>query len=208
MKINEFFDKIYCINLDERSDRWVESLNEFKKIGLTNVERVSAVKHEKGTIGCRESHLTIIKKAKSENLKNILIFEDDLLFIKNDLNLIENTLTNLSSIKWDLFYLGATVDPNVGKLTKVCENLVKTNFAYTTHAYGVNHNIFDYILEEAPYHGVIDVFYNNKIIPRGNSFIINPMVCIQRESYSDIEKTKSDYNWMLEFFNKGIENGR
>ena len=143
MKIDEFFDKIYCINLDERTDRWGESLNEFKKLGITKVERVSAVKHEKGTIGCRESHLNIIKQSKSQNLKNILIFEDDLLFINNDLKLIEDSLTNLSNIEWDLFYLGATVDPNVGKLTKVCENLVKTNFAYTTHAYGVNHNIFD-----------------------------------------------------------------
>jgi len=30
--LNEFFSKIYCINLDKRVDRYEESLIEFKKI--------------------------------------------------------------------------------------------------------------------------------------------------------------------------------
>jgi len=202
MNLNEYFDKIYCINLDERPDRWEQSLEEFEKVGIKNVERFSAIKHEKGAIGCRESHLKIIEKSKNENLNNVLIFEDDVFFIENNLKHINKTLDDLNDIDWNLFYLGATVDPNVGYMEKFSDNLFKTNFAYTTHAYAVNSNIFDKILNEAQYHPIIDVFYCRYIVPMNKSFIINPMVAIQREGYSNIENLHADYNWMIEFFDK------
>jgi glycosyl transferase family 25 len=202
MKLNDFFDKVYCVNLDERPDRWENALKEFKKVGLENVERFSAIKHDKGAIGCRESHLAIIRKAKEEKLNNVLIFEDDVLFVDSNIPHLSPTLDQLKNIDWSLFYLGATVDPNVGHMTKVTNNLVKTNFAYTTHAYGVNANIFDLVLEEAPYHPIIDVFYCKKIVPLGKSLIMNPMLAIQQEGFSNIENHDADYGWMMDFFNK------
>ncbi len=186
--INDFFDKVYCINLDERVDRWEQAQKEFKKLGINEVERFSAVKHEKGAIGCRESHLNIIKEAKELGLSNILIFEDDVLVLEEHLNKIESALNELKTLDWELFYFGATVDPNVGRLSSVTPTIVRTNFAYTTHAYAINNSMFDFILENAPYQPIIDVFYNRNIVTRGNSYIINPMLCSQQESYSDIEK--------------------
>ena len=43
MKLTDFFEKTYCVNLDRRPDRWSESLDEFNKFNLTSIERVSAV---------------------------------------------------------------------------------------------------------------------------------------------------------------------
>ena len=34
MKITDFFDKTYCINLERRPDRWEECLTEFNKFEL------------------------------------------------------------------------------------------------------------------------------------------------------------------------------
>ncbi len=203
--INDFFDKVYCINLDERVDRWEQAQKEFKKLGINEVERFSAVKHEKGAIGCRESHLNIIKEAKELGLGNILIFEDDVLVLEEHLNKIESALNELKTLDWELFYFGATVDPNVGRLSSVTPTIVRTNFAYTTHAYAINNSMFDFILENAPYQPIIDVFYNRNIVPRGNSYIINPMLCIQQESYSDIEKHHANYGWMITFFNDALK---
>jgi GR25 family glycosyltransferase involved in LPS biosynthesis len=203
--INEFFDAIYCINLDERTDRWEQAQVEFKKLGVEGVKRFSAIRHERGAIGCRESHLGIIKEAKELGLNNVLIFEDDVLVLEGGISKIGDSLNELKNIPWELFYFGATVDPNVGKLTPVSPHLVKTNFAYTTHAYAINGDMFDFILEQGPYHGIIDVFYNQKIVSRGNSHIINPMLCIQQESYSDIEGHYADYGWMVDFFNKSLK---
>lgn len=202
MKLNEFFDKIYCINLDERTDRWEQVLKEFDKVGIKNVERFSAVKHDKGAIGCRESHLGIIKTVKENGFKNVLIFEDDVLFLEENINQISKTLDDLKNIDWQLFYLGATVDPNVGFMKKFTDNLFQTNFAYTTHAYAVNNTVYDKILNEAPYHPIIDVFYCRNIVPMGKSFIMNPMTAIQQEGFSNIENHQADYGWMIEFFNK------
>lgn len=202
--INDFFDGIYCINLDERTDRWEQVQKEFEKLGITDVKRFSAIKHEKGAIGCRESHLSIIREAKELGLRNVLIFEDDALVLESDITKIGNTLDELKKTPWELFYFGATVDPNVGRLTTVSPHLVRTNFAYTTHAYAINSNMFDFILERAPFHEIIDVFYNRNIVVRGQSYIINPMLCIQQESYSDIEKHHADYQWMITFFNKAL----
>ena len=42
MDLNTYFDKIICINLDRRKDRWDHSLKQFRKIGL-NVKRYSAI---------------------------------------------------------------------------------------------------------------------------------------------------------------------
>tara|TARA_Y100000389_G_C17451380_1_gene515052 strand:- start:901 stop:1521 length:621 start_codon:yes stop_codon:yes gene_type:complete len=205
MGLNELFDEVYCVNLDERTDRWEQAQIEFGKLGLSGVNRFSAIKHEKGAIGCRESHLGIIKKAKEKKLKNVLIFEDDVLIVEDNIKHLNNALEQLKNQEWDLFYLGATVDPNVGRLQVQTPNLVKTNFAYTTHAYAVNHTMYDFILKEAPYQPIIDVFYNTHIVPRQKSFIINPMLCIQQEGYSNIENQHADYEWMLRFFNNALK---
>ena len=76
------------------------------------------------------------------------------------------------------------------------------NNSYTTHAYGINSKIFDKILNEAIYHPIIDVFYCRYIVPLGDSLIMNPMVAIQQEGFSNIENHHADYNWMIDFFNK------
>ncbi|MFZ9376809.1 MAG: glycosyltransferase family 25 protein, partial [Candidatus Fonsibacter ubiquis] len=40
--LNDYFEKIYCINLDKRPDRWESAKKEFLKHNI-NVERYSAV---------------------------------------------------------------------------------------------------------------------------------------------------------------------
>ena len=73
MNIEEFFKGIYCVNLDERVERWEDAIKEFKKLHIeNNVKRFSAIKHTNGAIGCRESHLNIIKEAKKLK-KNVVI---------------------------------------------------------------------------------------------------------------------------------------
>lgn len=206
MEIKNFFDGIFCINLKERTDRWEQAQKEFDKLNIKDsVTHFPALKLDNGALGCRESHLSIIRKAKDNGLKNVLIFEDDVLVIDDNIKHLNTTITDLKDVEWDLFYLGATVDPNIGRLEPYTSNLVKTNFAYTTHAYAVNHSVYDLILKEAPLHPTIDVFYSTYIVPRKKSFIINPMLCIQQEGYSNIESHHADYEWMINFFNKVLQ---
>jgi GR25 family glycosyltransferase involved in LPS biosynthesis len=74
LTLNSYFEKIYCINLENRKDRWEESLVEFKKHNLT-ADRYDAINGKevgslgrlsRGEHGCLLSHLNVIKDAKEK----------------------------------------------------------------------------------------------------------------------------------------------
>ena len=123
----DFFDEIYCINLDERIDRWEHSCEQFKILGIYDrVKRFSAIKPEhderwnrsvpwgkgkyayplKGAVGCAESHKAIIKLAKEQNLKNVMVFEDDFVVLENWRENLSNSISELQNHRWHNFYLG------------------------------------------------------------------------------------------------------
>ena len=81
----DFFDEIYCINLERRTDRWNQCQSEFDKIGIADrVIKFDAFDNkENPKKGCYDSHLSVIKLAYERKLKNVLIFEDDVAFLKN-----------------------------------------------------------------------------------------------------------------------------
>ena len=98
MNINTFFSDAYCINLDERKDRWRDVVNDLKKLKLTQINRYPAIKHRRGAVGCRLSHVDIIKRAKDSNLDNILILEDDIQVLSGTDDHISNALSELSNL--------------------------------------------------------------------------------------------------------------
>ena len=90
-KVFDFFDKIYCLNLDKRTDRWDEAQDEFKSIGIfEKIERFSAIEKDPGWHGCRDSHIAIIEDSKLNGYKNVLVLEDDVKFINNCFENLDN----------------------------------------------------------------------------------------------------------------------
>ena len=91
--INNFNHK-FCINLDRRKDKWEQCQDEFIKHDIQNVIRISGVDGNPENlpnkmirepiitnIGCTLSHLNILKYAQEKNLENIVVFEDDCVFV-------------------------------------------------------------------------------------------------------------------------------
>jgi len=70
----------FYINLDSRIDRKEQFEEECKKMNL-EIERFSAIKNEIGAIGCTESHVNVLKKARDLKLDHVTIFEDDFQFL-------------------------------------------------------------------------------------------------------------------------------
>lgn len=208
MKLNDFFSDIYCINLDERKDRWNDVVEDLKTLELTQIKRYPAIKHERGAIGCRLSHVDIITQARDNGLDNVLILEDDIKVLPGKGDHISKALEELSAIDWEIFYFGATIAPGAA-VTPVTDHVARTNFAYTTHAYALNGKIFDHVLEAVKKYNVIDVFYNEQVVNRGKAYIINPIRIVQRESYSDIEGKDTNYaKDMLDFFDRALKRGK
>ena len=210
MDILKYFDKVYCINLDERTDRWEQVQVEFDKIGIRgDVERWSGVKHTDGNLGCTLSHKTIIEHCKKQGLNNVLIFEDDVLFVNDDVDKLEEAFEELGEMgNWDLFYVGLTVPKDNGCcFSRVTDNILRTNFAYTTHAYAVNQQAFDPMIESWVRHidrgdTIVDTTLCTEIVrKRGKSFVMDPIYAIQQPGLSNIGNNVIDsYEWMIDHF--------
>jgi hypothetical protein len=76
-------DKGFLINLKDREDRLVQSLDEFEKNNIKGVERFDAIKitedSDLGWVirGCTHSHMDILKMQVEKNWDKVVIFEDD-----------------------------------------------------------------------------------------------------------------------------------
>lgn len=208
----DFFEKIYCINLNKRIDRWVKVKKEFEKIGiLDKVERFNGIEKNDGRIGCIKSHLEIIKKAKKEGLNNVLVLEDDVTFV--DEKILENLSKAISQLPKDfnLLYLGANIHY---PLDSISDNLVVIKRGYSTHAICYNKNIFDVIIEKyetlneiKTMEDILDVYLANQIQgnPNYKCYLVKPLLATQINDYSDIEKRKVDYNFIQERFKNFIK---
>lgn len=216
MKLTDYFDKTYCINLDRRPDRWEKCVDEFKKHDLM-VERFSA-KDGKGLylpypfgseLGGSISHLNVIKKAKELNLENVLVLEDDVEFVP-DLNTKLESIMTLLPTNWDMIYFGGN---HIGGFSQVNEFFFKLNRSYAIQCYAVNSKFFDEIIS---YLGVrINDILSGKItlltsVPTSvaadyfiadlhntsNTYVIRPHLCWQKEDFSDIQEIVVNYDFL------------
>jgi GR25 family glycosyltransferase involved in LPS biosynthesis len=207
----DYFDEIYCINLDERTDRWQHAQEEFKKAGISDrVQRYSAIKDKDGRIGLIKSNLDLIKKAKDKKLKNILIFEDDFEFlVDNPLQVLETSLKQAQGIDWYLFYLGANTHQ---KLIKFKPNLVLLKNAFATHSLAYNNKAFDHFInkydklaEVKNFNDILDVFCATYFQEKFICLMTNPMMTTQMNSFSDIEGKFVNYSFIEERYKKNIQ---
>lgn len=191
------FPLSYCVNLDKRKDRWEKSLLEFSKIKFTP-PRFSAIEHPIPAAGCRLSHLTILKEALDKN-ENVLIFEDDVKFINYGKSIINKALDELINLEWDMIYFGGNI---LKPFYQIMPHLAKLSHCQSTHAYGVNKKFLTLLvpwLEKNNF--TIDVLYADGVIPFHRCYITVPMVAIQRQDYSNIEKKVMSYDVPVSRYN-------
>jgi len=205
--LNNFFDKIYCVNLDRREDRWEETVDELKKWDLLDiVDRYSAIdgktlknetkKINDGELGLVETHIQIIKEAKEKNYKNILILEDDILFTDEIKNL--NSYFEMLPKKWDILWFGGNHNTHMGlTIDKINEKIIRCHQTYSTHCIGFNNTIYDLVLlllekRNKP----VDVCYAD-IQKIYDCFSFYPSIALQRPSFSDIQNKVQDNRWLF-----------
>ena len=137
-------------------------------------------KHQNPKKGCLNSHITVIKEVLKKNMKYLLIIEDDCKFI-NNLSLMKEPPSD-----FDMLYLGGTVHRILNRNIKGYARVQ----CWTTHAYIINltnKELVNKLLEASDFDGEIDRYYLEKIHPKFNAYICDPMIAIQKEGFSDIE---------------------
>lgn len=184
----DFFEAIYCINLKKQPQKWEDSQKEFEKVGiLDRVQRFEAYETNPGAVGCERSNVECIRLAKEQNLNNVLITEDDILFTDDCLDVLGKSIEDLKQFDWGLFYLG--INP-LSAFPKITENLARISAGYTTHCYAASKNMMNIILEG--HRSPIDVYYSGLHRQYKNSYCTFPMIGLQRECWSDIENVHCD----------------
>jgi len=176
------FEKIYCINLARRKDRWEQCLVEFAKQDLT-VERIEAVDMPGNPVlGCLKSHEKALRSVVDGNYANALILEDDIEF--------SGSINISGAPKWDMLYLGGS---------HIAYPVVIGGYGKVTHT----KSTCAYAVTQEMAKALLSWIGNNRSIPIDEiyckiqrayaCYCLSPLIAWQRPGYSDIEKQFVDY---------------
>jgi len=219
--LNDYFSKIYCINLDRRPDKYVQCLEEFERLKI-NVERISAVdgksitvpdtKWGVGNYGLVLTNAQIYKDAISNKYESILILEDDVMFIDKFYEFFYSKIEFLPT-DWDILYLGGNNIFRGGKFNLITGNknfqvnqdnyrilnheLAKTNLTYTTHAVGINSKFYDNIMRHINDNitePIDNIYVKAQQDGTCNAYTFLPSLALQRSGFSDIDNRIINYN--------------
>jgi len=163
--LEQHFDACYCINLDKRTDRWEESLQEIKTHFGTRegfVKRWSGYHHPtNGHQGCTRSHRELLRHIVKRGYKRVLVLEDDFAVItvprliekgfkpgykvwdtffsintgQGNLNERFTSLSYFIPEFYDVLYLGAGYGEN--PISRLNSHVIRCGFMQTTSSYGI-----------------------------------------------------------------------
>jgi GR25 family glycosyltransferase involved in LPS biosynthesis len=214
-KIKLPFDKVFCLNLCERTDRRAFMESQFENLGiLDQITWHEVVKHPHGNLiakafrdsggsgwlnqeneySCTREHYTMIKSSYLKGYDHILIFEDDISLL-NDKDIFEKLISSIPE-NYDILRLCAYWDNKY--VSKLSESKLGWNLDYScflgTSGYALNREgmryLIDYIdsyLESADFL----LFRTDRIVSSGlRMFNSNPPLAIIKDSWisrSDIQ---------------------
>lgn len=219
--LNTYFDKMYCINLKRRPDRWAEMQVQFKKHNIA-AERFEASDGNvfnwkakggyavikaasfKGNMGCIASHVRIYKEMIEKNYQRVLIIEDDCDFVNNFHEQFEKYIGDVPS-NWGLLYFGGVHETRNGKFIPepISDGMVKAKRIITTTCYAITLEGAKKALEaikpdETYKHTAIDGYLGVGVQSVTDfTYAFHPPLAWQRASYSDIQNDYRDYSNMM-----------
>jgi GR25 family glycosyltransferase involved in LPS biosynthesis len=202
MKYLDFFDDCYYINLNHRTDRKGLFEKRANEVGIDAI-RFSAIEpneedcpllpsalmetRRRYKVGCTLSHKNIVQLANERNLENVLIFEDDCVFVDGFKEKVKKCVDELKNVEWDIIYFGGEVN---NYCVNVSENLVKVEDGgvYCTHAYAVNKRFYHAFINMNEHHvDVIDIFLLNYSTNKRTYILSRELLAIQDAIHSDIQ---------------------
>lgn len=194
-------ERVFVLSLSHRTDRQNHIKKELAKFNIEYNWHLVEKHPKSGTIGCLESHVSLIQKAKENNWESIFIFEDDCLWtdIVYEMDKFPTPPKN-----WDMMYYGGVVNEI---LEDYNENWKRVSTWYT-HAYAIKDSMYDRILHLADiYKGKksIDEIYCDSIHPNHNCYMSTPIIATQMEDYSDIEGHVIDRDVKVEYFDLTVK---
>jgi GR25 family glycosyltransferase involved in LPS biosynthesis len=209
MKIDQYFDKVYVLNLHKRPERM--KLTQ-ERLAFTEIEyeRFGAVDGSVMTrlwetyslqnsafknpnyIGCAVSHLSMYADALEKGYEKILILEDDNL-VRSDANDFFSRTIPAIPTDWNLLYLGfIPLSDDCGRWDYGVFGFANQHVAiaknfWGLYAYGISRNLMEEALNiyKSSFPMELDRFFVSEIQPRGESFGITPQIFAADDGFSD-----------------------
>lgn len=171
MKISDFIDQVYLINLNSRPDKLQSAIETLNASGIYSFKRISpnfdsfddSLLLSKERQSVKDSHIRCVKDAIENGYNNIIIFEDDIVFNQDDNDIscnieyhIDKCIRFISENTYSIFYLdnifGLGRDDNnvINSVLRREYNgdIVKIDGKAYTHSYILNKNIFKHFVDE------------------------------------------------------------
>ena len=212
MSIFDHFEKIYLINLPERTDRLKYSLAELAKVGIqrndTRLCIFPAIRPDCadrfpgiGAKGCYLSHLGVLKDVQQKGISRFLVLEDDFQLCTSALLPQTDLINQIKTTEWDFLFPGhshpAHQHDSTGRQTSLLRCALPLECA---HCYAINAGLLPALIsyleacinrmpgdpQGGPMH--IDGAYSlyRLLHPELRSFVVNSSLVRQRSSRSDI----------------------
>uniref|UniRef100_A0A6C0DC39 Glycosyltransferase n=1 Tax=viral metagenome TaxID=1070528 RepID=A0A6C0DC39_9ZZZZ len=191
---------VVFINLAKRTDRLAQIVPELACFG-ERVERLEAIENSFGAIGCTLSHIRALQNAKDANKKNVLIVEDDFMWLP------ENKAAGVARLKaflakpYDVIMLTGTsihMDKASGRVGFACcgTAYVVAEHYYDTLIANMKEGVLGLMKTKVKPQYALDVYWRT-LMQRDLWFMVQPILATQRPSYSDIENRVVDYGYLF-----------
>ena len=160
----EYFDMVYFINLPIRTDRYDNIMNMFRILNITKYKKIVPITDDiSSTKSCKSSHISCIDDAIENDYDKIFIFEDDVCFNQDNIEIekkldyhLDICFNFLMSNNWNLFYFDNMIqfrkENNIIKgifRDKVHKGIEKIPGKLFTHSYAIHKESFKCIKDFA-----------------------------------------------------------
>lgn len=217
--MNDFFDKIFVINLDRRVDRMEHVYNQASSMNM-DIERFSAFDGttltsrpgkpphrtwatiSMGNYGNILSQRALIQKAIDNKWESLLILEDDFQFYEPNRptkvpwtpkERVQEYLENIPK-NWDMIYFGGN---HQSPLVPIDNLIGRCSYTLTAHAVGIRNTMYEHILYNTRNLNVpIDLSYA-QLHNTYNVYSSIETLATQMAGYSDIEERNVDYSTII-----------
>lgn len=195
--MNDYFDRIFVINLASRPDRRKHAEEQLAQLGITKAEWFPAynrpIDHNgipNGNMGCTASHRAILEIIAYDKTPRTLVLEDDFTIAVNSPPQWFDGMIKEVPETWEMLYLGGHYgEPPI---ERVSPHVIRIGRMLTTSSYGIT---WQMARKMAPYIcgiGPIDSLYGGFHNKEHECYIFDPRMFVQYANFSDLQDRDMD----------------
>lgn len=200
-------DAIYCINLLKRDDRLLEFVEQAEKYRIP-FQRYSAIEHSNGAIGLKMTMEKLFTECLEKGYEHVLVFEDDCLNVEG-VEIFHDTMNKVMNNlppNYVMIFLGCQLTGEIKYFHS--PNLLKGTRMYSTHAVLYSKRGMMEAISQGISHPIDNWFVNN-LETLNESYAVVPLLCSQREGFSDIGQSEISWRPFIEpRFNQKLNEAR